>query len=262
MPSSEKTADRIGCYSTARVTKGRVERAERHARRLSRDAERIGLVPPSSRDVERLLCEAARADFPGRDGIVRVEWGLGPGESEPVLRTSTRSLGAEPAVWRALSSTIPHPGPERRFNAKTISHPAIEAARDEMRRTTADTTDEVLLFDAGGALVEGAHSNCLVVDSEGRLATPSLRLGAVEGLGLSILRQGLGSLIREERFERAELLEAREIMGVNAVRGVVAIVELDGEPIADGMAGPWARRLRRWFFRDERSAKDTEQRAV
>ena len=39
-------------------------------------------------------------------------------------------------------------------------------------------------------------------------------------------------------------------MATNAVRGVVSIVELDGVPIGDGVAGPWAKRLRKIFFRE------------
>jgi branched-subunit amino acid aminotransferase/4-amino-4-deoxychorismate lyase len=39
-------------------------------------------------------------------------------------------------------------------------------------------------------------------------------------------------------------------MATNGVRGVVSIVELDGEKIGNGEPGPWANRLRRIFFRE------------
>jgi len=108
----------------------------------------------------------------------------------------------------------------------------------------------VLLFDAHGYLVEGAHSNCLIVDDAGRLVTPAKHLGGVEGLGLTIVRESRPE-ISEAELSLGDLRAAREVMGVNAVRGVIPIIELDGKPIgSDGKTGAWAQRLRRIFFRD------------
>jgi D-alanine transaminase len=77
--------------------------------------------------------------------------------------------------------------------------------------------------------------------------TPDLELGPVEGLGLEIVRESTPE-IAPARLELPDVHEARELIAVNAVRGVVPIVELDGEPLGDGEPGPWARRLRAMFF--------------
>ena len=69
---SDDTPRRFGSYTTARVSAGRVERVERHVRRLQRDAARLGLPPPDATQTEHLLLETARRAFGPGDGIVRV----------------------------------------------------------------------------------------------------------------------------------------------------------------------------------------------
>ncbi len=244
-PDAPPPANRRGSYTTARVTDGRVERVERHVARLRRDAERLGLEPPGARAVEETLLSAAREAFGTDSGIVRIEWSAAPGKP-PELAVSTRELGPEARRWRARTSQVVHPGPEQRRNTKRVGVDAYDRAREEARR---HGVDEMLLFDDDGRLVEGGHSNFLIVDAEGRLSTPDPALGAVEGLGLSIVREGRPDL-RAVRIGRDALRDVRELMSVNCVRGVVPIVELDGTPLAGGEPGPWSRRLRTIFSRE------------
>ena len=239
------TSDRFGCYTTARVSGGRVERVERHVRRLRRDAARLGLPMPDARDVEALFLATARDGIGRGDGIVRIEWSAAFGDA-PELIATHRGLGADPRTWRAVVSRACHPGPEARRNTKFVHVDVYDAGRLEAQTRS---VDEVLIFDAAGHLVEGAHSNCLVVDAGGRLVTPAANLGGVEGLGLSIVRENQPE-IREATLTLEDLRAARELMGVNAVRGVVPILEFDGRPIGGGRTGPWAERLRKIFFRD------------
>jgi branched-subunit amino acid aminotransferase/4-amino-4-deoxychorismate lyase len=49
--------------------------------------------------------------------------------------------------------------------------------------------------------------------------------------------------IAETELRRRSLEEARELVAVNAVRGALPVVELDGEPVGDGRTGPAAMRL-------------------
>lgn len=238
-------SNRDGSYTTARITGGRVERLERHVGRLRRDAARLGLPAPEGREIERLLLETAERVFGRGDGIVRVEWSRAPG-AQPELIATHRELGVEKTCWKARSAETVHPGPEQRHNTKFVAVDAYFLARDECERLD---VDEVLLFDVDGFLVEGAGSNCLVVDADGSLLTPASSLGAVEGLGLTIVRENRPE-IREAKLTRDDLRNAREVMATNGVRGVVSIVDFDGEKVGDGEAGPWARRLRRIFFRD------------
>ncbi len=236
---------RIGSYTTARVSGGRVERVERHAGRLRRDAARLGLPAPGRLEIEALLLETARQAFGRGDGIVRIEWSCELGAS-PSLVASHRALGDESKRWRARVSKITHPGPEARRNTKSVDVDAFDRARGSART---QGVDEVLLFDADGLLVEGSHANLLLVDDAGILLTPDLSLGAVEGLGLSLVRERQPEL-RDVKLTIEGVRAARELMAVNAVRGVVPIIELDGKPVSGGEPGAWAQRLRRLFSRN------------
>lgn len=245
---------RVGCHSTARVTGGRIERLERHAARLRRDAGRLGLPLPERVAIEALALEVARTELGRGDGIVRIEWSVpaaaDPGgaprtqggslPTAPQLSASTRPLGDAPAVWRAITARALHPGPGTRAGAKALDVPAWDEARAE--RAVAGV-DEALLFDAAGRLVEGSRSNLIVVTAEGFRLMPAEGLGPVEGLGLACVLEAFGAIPGSLGIERRELFRAREVVAVNVVRGAVAIVELDGHAIGDGRPGPLARRL-------------------
>jgi len=238
---------RTGCCTTARVEGGRVERLERHSARLRRDALRLGLPSPEARAIEALALATAQEAFAHGDGVLRLEWSAEAGAA-PRLSATTRPLGAEPPVWRAVTARVVHPGPGKRQGAKAIGVAAWDAAHDEQRRAE---VDEALLYDAQGRLVEGGRTNLIVVAADGRAWTPALRLGAVEGLGLGIVRASDAgrSIAESDALDREAVAAAREVVAVNAVRGAVAIVEVDARPIADGRSGPLARRLRAPFAR-------------
>lgn len=242
--ASSNPARRLGSYSTAKVSRGRVERLERHATRLRRDARRLGLPVPDRREIERTFLEAAAESFAGADGIVRIEWSHLPGEA-PKLIASPRVYASLPAAWRAATSSVVHPGREFRANTKYVDVDAYDRSREDVANSD---YDEVLLFDAGGNLVEGSQSNCLAVLADGRLITPTLEAGGVEGIGLAIVRDDYPELY-ETWIPGESLDDAHELMSVNTVRGVVPIVELDGKAIGAGVAGPWAIRLAAIFAR-------------
>jgi branched-subunit amino acid aminotransferase/4-amino-4-deoxychorismate lyase len=50
--------------------------------------------------------------------------------------------------------------------------------------------------------------------------------------------------LAERDVPRAALARAREIVALNAVRGAVPVVRLDGAPVGTGAPGPFAAQLR------------------
>lgn len=222
-----------------------MERVERHAGRLQRDAARLRLPLPERVAIESLFFETAHETFGAGDGIVRIEWSKRPG-GEPELISTTRALGPDPDRYCARTSKLTHPGAEHRHNTKFVQVEIYDLARDEAREAG---IDEVLLFDGDGLLVEGGASNFIVVTEDGQVVTPATELGCVEGLGLGVVLDSRPE-IEGEAITRDDLASARELMACNGVRGVVPIIELDGRPVADGRPGVWARKLRPIFFRE------------
>jgi len=238
--SADFRAGRAGCCTTVRVLRGEPTRIDRHVERLRRDADRLGLEQPGPREISRLLIETASRHFPRpTEGIVRIEWSGATAARAPRLRASARALEPAPDRWRVRTALTRHPGPQARRNTKQIGVAAYESARAE---AAVDAVDEVLLFDGDGRVVEGSFTNLLIVTGDDALYTPALSLGPVEGIGLAIVRESVPALA-PARLGWNELVTARELMAVNVVRGIAAIVELDGHRIGRGRPGPWARRL-------------------
>ena len=236
---------RRGSYTTTRVAGGRIERLERHAGRLRRDAGRLGLPLPERRAIETLGLAVVRAELGDRDGVLRIEWST-EGVSAPALAATTRPLGPYSRTRRASIARTVHPGPGDRQNTKAVDVTAYEQARTEQAEAG---IDEVLLFDAAGRLVEGSRSNLIVVDRNGLARTPARSLGCVEGLGLEVVREFAPEIREGVDIRRGELATAVELIATNGVHGAVAIVELDGTPIGEGQPGALAIRLESLFFR-------------
>lgn len=241
--------DRVGCYTTARVTHGRLERLERHAGRLRRDAHRLGLPLPERAAIEAIALAAAREELGRGDGIVRIEWSRGAHASAPALFATTRALGPDAPTWRAIHARAIHPGANAGLGTKALGIAAWAAARAEAATAR---VDEALLFDAAGRLIEGSRTNVVVVTEDDRWLTPTQSLGGVEGLGLACLREAVSGIVESPALDRGALAAAREVVAVNAVRGAVGIVEIDGRPVGDGTLGPRARAWRGFFFRPPR----------
>jgi D-alanine transaminase len=231
-------AEGRGCYTSVRIQGGQPRFAERHVQRLQRGARELRLGGVDAGVVERALSELAAAAFPDGEGIVRLQISR-DGDSRLRLVGVPRALGPDRPEWSAVSSPLPHagevlPGGHKLTNRLVLGL-AAEIARDA-------GADEALLFDAADRLVEGSRSNILVVAPDGTAATPPEELGAVAGIALQVVVERVPE-VRRRPIARDDLGAAREIVALNSVRGARPITRLDGRPVADGNAGPWAARL-------------------
>ena len=234
-----------GCYTSARVEAGRVRFAARHVARLVAAARelRLGQLDPAW--VQRALEELAEAAFGGHDGVVRLQASR-DGEGQLHLVGLPRALGLLPTEWSAIVVALAHEGGGLGAGLKVSSRLTMALAGDLAREAG---VDEALLLDGGGALVEGARSNLLVVSGSGEAATPPAARGAVAGIARAVVMERVRG-IRERDVSGPELREAREIVALNAVCGASPVTRLDGEPVGDGRPGPWAARAAAALARD------------
>ena len=90
-----------------------------------------------------------------------------------------------------------------------------------------------------GRVLEGAASNILIV-SGGKIITPpkgdTILPGITRDLVLE-LAQSLGIPTEERHFDVTELKNAEEIWVTSSTREILAIIELDGNPISGGAPG-------------------------
>nr|WP_320136702.1 D-amino acid aminotransferase [uncultured Amphritea sp.] len=95
-----------------------------------------------------------------------------------------------------------------------------------------------------GLLTEGASCNLMLVE-KGVIYTPKrgseILGGTTRELILELAGQG-GIAMQEADISYARLLAADEVWVSSSTRAVVPVVEIDGQPVADGNKGPlWAR---------------------
>jgi branched-subunit amino acid aminotransferase/4-amino-4-deoxychorismate lyase len=227
--------DTPACYTTGRYQSGRIWLGERVALRLVRDARALGIGAHDAADVHGRLLAAGRAAFGAEgEGVVRLEARAG-GE----LVASTRALGPEPTLWRAITAPLAHPGPGSAPGAKRPAVPALDAARTAAADAGAD---EALLFDAAGRLVEGARTNLALLLEDGRAVVPPRARGAVAGVALEAVLAAGVELV-EADVSREALARIQELVATNAVRGARPIVALDGSHVGTGRPGPLASKL-------------------
>ncbi len=241
-PTSRSTGADLssGCYTSARYEAGVVWHVHRHAGRLRRDAVALGFEPPGAQALATTLVALGREAFGAGAGVVRLALRHDPkGGPRAIEAGSTRELGAEPPLWRALVWPELHPGAGPAPGVKHEGVTLYERARAGALRAGAD---EALLMSGDGCLVEGARTNVIVVRGDGALLTPPLSRGAVAGVAREIVLERVPE-IREDEVPLATLAGAREVVLMNAVRGAVRLAALDGRRLGDGAASPWTQRL-------------------
>lgn len=228
-----------GCYSTGRWTGHGLRFATRHAARLARDARALGIGPVDPALALHAAHELGVAAFGAGEGVIRLQVSRAA-EGGVRLVALARALGSEPAVWRAVTLPFPHPGATPWAGAK-ISNRLLHALAGD--RARAAGVEEALLFDADDRLVEGARANLVFVGEDGVARVPPAARGAVAGVALAVVRESVAGLA-EGDCAREQLASLGELVALNAVRGAVAVVAIDGRPVGGGAPGPWARRLR------------------
>ncbi len=213
--------------------------AERHARRLARDAAALGLGRLDESTLQAALSAIGHEAFGAGTGVVRLA--LRPDPEDPgrtVRVATTRNLGPEPRSWRVRRHAEPHPGVLRTPGAKWEGVAIHAAAREAAQR---EGFEESLLVDASGALIEGARTNVFLVMAEDDLVTPPVASGAVAGVAREIVLERIPHA-REEMVPFEAIFRAKEVVLVNAVRGAVCLARLDGRAVGSG-ARSWTARL-------------------
>jgi len=103
---------------------------------------------------------------------------------------------------------------------------------------------EALYIEADGEISEGVTSNVLLL-KDGAVLTPVAdNLPGITRAGLEPLAREAGLEWRSERFTTEDLYAADELWLSSAVRELVPVVQVNGQPIGSGNPGPWAAKLR------------------
>lgn len=217
-----------------------------HMNRLAHGARLLGLDPPDP-DLLREECRTLLDALSEDSGILRITLTAGSGgqgywpASSPRPRRivqrrdwpgrleQQRSRGLRTMISR---HRLGPPGP-----MSGLKHGNRLLQTLAARECAEAGLDEALLLGPGGEIAEAISSNLILV-GEHSLMTPSGP--EVAGVGLEWLRGELGTELVDGSISPAELESLREVLVINSVAGVRAVVSIDGTPFE---RGPVFRRL-------------------
>lgn len=233
-------------FETTRVYGGEPFRLHAHLDRFANSAARLNL-PELDRALFRELTARALAAAGQPDCFVRLYLTPGrEGGDEPValvlveslppdleetrkrgIRVISLPLGLEPSLLRGVKST---------------SYALNMVAVDEARRRGGD---DAVFLGPQGVVMEGPTTN--IWWRQGNvLFTPALELGILQGVtrgALIELAVDAGYEVEVGAFPLDALAGAEEAFTSSAVREVMPVVALDGQPIGGGEPGRAARKL-------------------
>lgn len=250
-----------GVFETLRVRRGVAIEIDLHLRRLRDGLGVLGItLPMTDGDLAAAIDAVVFANAPA-DAAVRLT----------VSRGAPTSRGILPAGWRDLAPTIviqawPYvPVPEAAL-ARGIRAIVATGRRDPSHPlATVKTTsradhvhakleaelagaDDALSLTLDGHVAEATTANVAIVIGE-RILTPPLAAGILAGTTRDWLLRpegapALGLTAAEAWLTPDDVLAADEALLCSSVAGFQPLVALDGTPIAGGVPGPWAARLR------------------
>ncbi len=242
-------------YETMRTAGGHAVEMTRHLDRLRRSAAGIGLEIPFSDAALRAAIAETHAATGNPDSYVRVMVTRGAGplqldprvSASPVLVVLVQELKLPtPAMYAAgLSVRIVD---VHKISARSLD-PSLKTGNylnsiQALRQAAASAAEDAIMCNAAGHVAEGATSNVFMV-KEGRVITPSLATGLLEGITRALVMRlagDLGIACSEGVVWPDQVRAADELFLTSSVRGLMAVTTLDGQPLGAG-PGPLTRRL-------------------
>ena len=252
-----------GIFETLRARAGRPTELAEHVRRLGRSAAGLEIQLPD--DVEGRLVDAIAAllaaeglDGPEADASIRITVTRGPyfgrgllppdEHPAPTIVVQVWPISAVPVGHlenglHLVASSVRRDPENPLAGLKTISRADYVFARVEARKAGAD---DAIFLTTDGFLSEATSANVFVLRGD-ELATPSIACAILPGTTRDwILRwaEDVGLRTSETWLTTRDLAEADEAFLSSSVAGILPATRFAGQPIGDGIPGPWTLRAR------------------
>lgn len=245
-----------GIFEGIRVYNGNVFKLREHLERLYESGRSIMLqIPQTIEEMEQLVVETVKKNELV-DAYIRLVVSRGPGN----LGLDPRSCPKPNLVIIAEQLAIfPKEAYEKGLNIVTVAtrrnvpdalNPKIKSLNylnNVLVKIEANLAgvSEALMLNAQGYVAEGSGDNIFVI-KRGVLYTPPGYLGALEGItrrAIMEICERIGYTVKEEPFTRHDVYVADEVFLTGTAAEVIAVVQVDGRPIGNGVPGPITQHL-------------------
>jgi branched-chain amino acid aminotransferase len=231
-----------GLFETILVANGVAFRWRQHLDRLWQGAAFLGINPPYQQDELARFATALISENRLPKGLLRLTLsrGIGPrgysprrADSPTLVMTLSALAGSELDViqnWRLRTSSFRLPADQALARFKSCNKLPQILARGEAER---DESDEALLCNTDGFVVEGASSNLFWIKQDA-ICTPPLASGILSGVTRLIILElcrDLNLQAHERNTAASELFDTDGVFLSLSSFGVVQAASLDGRPI-------------------------------
>jgi len=249
-----------GIYEVWGIASGKLIDLELHLDRMERSLGELRIDQPMSRAALTLLLKEVVRRNRLKNGMVylQISRGVAPRDHAfptkpvlPALVITARPLSPSFYDSKVASGIKVITLPDQRWarpDIKTVSLLgnvlAIQAARDV-------GADDAWQVDREGFITESSRSNAWIVDSDGNLITRKADNAILNGITRRViisLAAKEGRKIIERPFTVEEAKSAREAFQTSASAYVLPVVEIDGQPVANGRPGSVATGVRETYM--------------
>lgn len=239
-----------GIYETMRVYNGVVFMFDEHLERLSRSADLIALkLPKKNEDIKTAVYRTLQANGYS-DASVRIsvtrgygETGLDPDLCEnPTFVIMAHRFKNYPDQCREEGVKVMVA--ETRRNYCKALNPQIKShnfLNNILARIEAKSGDyfEAIMLNYEGVLAEGTVSNIFFI-KHGKLYTPSVDIGILDGITRSIIMELAGKVgrsVNEGRFSSNDIKMADEVFISNSLMEIMPVTVIGDKKVAGGDVG-------------------------
>lgn len=236
-----------GVYEVIPAYGGHLLRIDEHLNRLQNSLDAIHLANPLSREQWLEILQVLLDENDGEDQSVYLQLSRGvapqrdhayPADTRPtvfIMVNPLKAVDRQQLSQGVAAITLD----DIRWRACNIKATALLAnTMLRQQATEAGAAEAILIRD--GFATEGAASNIFLV-LDGVLLTPPtgplLLPGITRDLVLELARQQ-GIPCEERPVSEAELRRAEEIWLTSSTKEILPVIQLDGQPVANGQAGP------------------------
>jgi len=248
-----------GVYEVCEVARGFIVDMQRHLDRLARSLKELSIGWPVHRNVLTLILREVIRRNGVVDGLVYVQVTRGvasrdfpfPEGVRPALVVTARKVPTGMQARRAETGIKVVTVPENRWDRVDIKSVGLLPNVLAKQKAKEAGAQEAWFVDTDGMVTEGGSSNAWIVTADGVLVTRPAEHGILRGITRTTLLDvvaKLGLTVEERRFSVAEAKSAREAFISSATTIAMPVVEIDGQPVANGHPGSIVLSLRRAFF--------------
>jgi D-alanine transaminase len=249
-----------GVYEVCEVARGYIMDMTGHLNRLNRSLSELGIAWPMTRGTLEIVMREVIRRNRVVNGLVYLQVTRGVASRDHVFPTKdtkpaivVTAKPTDPAAAKKRSETglkvitVPENRWER-VDIKSVGLLPNVLARQKAKEAGAQ---EAWFVDPDGTVKEGAATNAWIVAKDGKLVTRQADSGILRGITRATIfevAKKLGLSIEERGFSVDEAKSAREAFITAATTVVMPVVEIDGQPIANGHPGSVTLSLRQAFF--------------